>query len=118
VEAVFISDRSLVALSPFDGEVSWSHTLSDQPLGTSPSPVVAGDLLLASSTQVGGVGVKLSHAEGKTTPAEAWKNLDLSGYFSTPVRKSCACNWPTEPAYFFSPGPTGRKEGMFTTRVT
>jgi outer membrane protein assembly factor BamB len=85
VEAVFINGRSLVALNPFDGEVSWEHALSDQPLGTSPSPVVAGDLLLASSAKAGGVAVKLTHAEEKTTPAEAWKNADLIGYFSTPV---------------------------------
>jgi outer membrane protein assembly factor BamB len=85
LEAVFINNRSLVALNPFDGEVSWEHPLSDQPLGTSPSPVVAGDLLLASSADGGGVGVRLTHEGGKTTAAEAWKNADLSGYFSTPV---------------------------------
>ena len=85
LEAVFINGRSLVALNPFDGEQSWEQVLSDQPLGTSPSPVVAGDLLLASSTKAGGVGVLLTHADGKTTTAEAWKNADLTGYFSTPV---------------------------------
>jgi len=85
LEAVFINGRSLVALNPFDGELAWEQVLSDQPLGTSPSPVVAGDLLLASSTKAGGVGVRLTHAEGKTTAGEAWKNADLTGYFSTPV---------------------------------
>jgi outer membrane protein assembly factor BamB len=85
LEAVFVNNRSLVALNPFDGEVSWEHPLSEQPVGTSPSPVVAGDLLLASSAYQGGVGVRLTHQDGKTTAAEAWKNADLSGYFSTPV---------------------------------
>jgi len=85
VEAVFVNSRSLVALNPFDGGVSWEHTLSDMPLGTSPSPVVAGELLLASSTKTGGVAVQLSHADEKTSTAEAWKNPELSGYFSTPV---------------------------------
>jgi outer membrane protein assembly factor BamB len=85
LEAVFVNARSLVALNPFDGEVSWQHALSDMPLGTTPSPVVAGDLLLASSNKAGGVGVKLSHADEKTSAAEAWKNADLTGYFSTPV---------------------------------
>jgi outer membrane protein assembly factor BamB len=85
LEAVFINNRSLVALNPFDGAVSWEHALSDQPVGTSPSPVVAGDLLLASSAYEGGVGVQLTHQDGKTTTAEAWKNANLSGYFSTPV---------------------------------
>jgi outer membrane protein assembly factor BamB len=85
LEAVFINGRSLVALNPFDGSLSWEHSLSDEPLGTSPSPVAAGDLLLASCTKAGGVGVKLSHEEGKTSPSAAWKNADLAGYFSTPV---------------------------------
>jgi outer membrane protein assembly factor BamB len=85
LEAVFINNRSLVALNPFDGAVSWEHALSEQPVGTSPSPVVAGDLLLASSAYEGGVGVRLTHKDGKTTAAEAWKNANLSGYFSTPV---------------------------------
>ena len=85
LEAVFINNRSLVALEPFDGAVSWEHPLSEQPVGTSPSPVVAGDLLLASSAYEGGVGVRLTHQDGKTTAAEAWKNANLSGYFSTPV---------------------------------
>ena len=85
LEAVFINNRSLVALNPFNGEVSWEQPLSDQALGTSPSPVVAGDLLLASSADHGGVGVQLTHADGKTTAAEAWKNADLTGYFSTPL---------------------------------
>jgi outer membrane protein assembly factor BamB len=85
LEAVFINNRSLVALNPFDGTVSWEHALSEQPIRTSPSPVVAGDLLLASSAYEGGVGVQLTHQDGKTTTAEAWKNANLSGYFSTPV---------------------------------
>jgi outer membrane protein assembly factor BamB len=81
LEAVFINNRSLVALNPFNGEVSWEQPLSDQALGTSPSPVVAGDLLLASSADHGGVGVQLTHTDGKTTAAEAWKNADLTGFF-------------------------------------
>jgi outer membrane protein assembly factor BamB len=85
LEAVFVNGRSLVALNPFDGEVSWEFPLSDEPLGTSPSPVVAGDILLASSIKAGGVGVKLTHADEKTTATGAWKNADLTGYFCTPV---------------------------------
>ena len=39
LEAVFVNGRSLVALDPFDGSVSWEYVLSDQALGTTPSPV-------------------------------------------------------------------------------
>src|SRR5262249_18917963 len=36
LEAVFVNGRSLVALNPFDGAVSWEYALTDQPLGTTP----------------------------------------------------------------------------------
>jgi outer membrane protein assembly factor BamB len=85
LEAVFVNARSLVALNPFDGEVSWEHPLADQVLGTVPSPVVAGDLLVASSMKAGSVAVQLTHKDERTVPAGAWKNADLTGYFCTPV---------------------------------
>jgi outer membrane protein assembly factor BamB len=85
VEAVFVNGRGLVALNPFDGEVSWEFPLADEPVRTAPSPVAAGDLLLASTMKAGGVGVKLTHDAGKTTAAGSWKNADLTGYFCTPV---------------------------------
>ena len=56
-----------------------------KPLGTTPSPIVAGDLLMVSSAKAGGVAVQLNPAEDKTMATAAWKNPDLAGYFSTPV---------------------------------
>ncbi len=85
LEAVFVNGRSLVALNPADGSVSWDCVLSDQPLGTTPSPVVSGDLLLVSSNKLGGLAVKLTVEEDKVTPSSAWKNENLTGYFSTPT---------------------------------
>lgn len=85
LDAVFVNGRSLVGLNPFDGGVSWEHVLAEKPFVTSPSPVVAGDLLLASSAEGGGVAVSLTHANEQTTTAEAWKNPELTGYFSTPL---------------------------------
>jgi outer membrane protein assembly factor BamB len=85
LEAVFVNGRSLVALNPFDGAVSWEYALTDQSLGTTPSPVAAGDVLLVSSNKTGGFGVKLNVESEKLTPSSAWKNPDLSGYFATPV---------------------------------
>jgi len=84
-EAVFVTPTGLVGVSPFDGETSWEYTLSDQPFGTAPSPVRAGDLLLASSDRTGSVGIKLAFADGKLTATRSWTNPELSGYFSTPV---------------------------------
>jgi outer membrane protein assembly factor BamB len=85
LEAVFVNGRSLVALDPFDGRVSWEYALTDQALGTTPSPVAAGDLLLVSSNRTGGFGVKLAVEGEKLSPSSAWKNADLTGYFATPV---------------------------------
>ncbi len=85
LEAVFVNGRSVVALNPADGSISWDYVLSDQALGTTPSPVVSGDLLLVSSNKVGGHAVKLTVDEGKITPVSAWKNEELTGYFSTPT---------------------------------
>ena len=85
LEAVFIDGRSLVALNPFDGSISWQHPLTDQTVGTAPSPVVAGDLLFASTMRAGGIAVQLTQKDDKMVPAGAWKNPELTGYFCTPV---------------------------------
>jgi outer membrane protein assembly factor BamB len=85
LEAVFVDGRSLVALNPFDGSISWQQPLTDQTVGTAPSPVVAGDLLLASTMRAGGIAVQLTQKDDKMIPASAWKNPDLTGYFCTPV---------------------------------
>jgi outer membrane protein assembly factor BamB len=85
VEAVFVTPTGLTALTPFEGEVSWEFTLTDQPFGTAPSPIRAGDLLLTSSDRGGSVAVQLSFAEGKLTATKGWQNPGLSGYFSSPV---------------------------------
>jgi outer membrane protein assembly factor BamB len=84
-EVVFVTPTGLVGITPFDGEVSWEYTLSDQPFGTAPSPVRAGDLLLTSSDRTGSVGVQLAFNDGKLSATKSWGNPDLSGYFSTPV---------------------------------
>jgi hypothetical protein len=82
---VFVTPTGLAGITPFDGEVSWEFTLSDQPFGTAPSPVRAGDLLLTSSDRTGAVGVQLAFEEGKLSVRKNWSNPDLVGYFSTPV---------------------------------
>lgn len=84
-EAVFVTATGLAAVTPFDGLASWDFTLSDQPFATAPSPVRAGDLLLASSDRTGTVGVQLAFADGRLTASKSWSNLELTGYFSTPV---------------------------------
>ena len=85
LEAVFVNGQGLVALNPFDGAVSWEFAVADQPLIAAPSPIVAGSILLTSSTATGGVGVKLAVEPDRLTATRAWVNPDLTGYFATPV---------------------------------
>jgi outer membrane protein assembly factor BamB len=85
LEALFVNGRSLVALDPFDGSISWEYALTDQPLGATPSPVAAGEILLVSSNKTGGFGVRLAVDGEKLVASSAWKNEDLTGYFATPV---------------------------------
>ena len=85
LEAIFVDGRSLVALNPFDGSISWQQPLADQTVGTAPSPVIAGDLILASTMRAGGIAVQLNQKDDKMVPSGAWKNADLTGYFCTPA---------------------------------
>src|SRR5207248_7442404 len=49
------------------------------------TPVKAGDLYVAASVTAGAVGVRVTDEGGKLTPEAAWKNAQLTCYFSTPV---------------------------------
>jgi outer membrane protein assembly factor BamB len=84
-EAVFVTARSVVAVNPADGSLAWEFPLADQPLGTSPTPVVAGGLVLTSSMKNGTVALRVALKGGKLRAAEAWRNPALTCYFATPV---------------------------------
>jgi outer membrane protein assembly factor BamB len=84
-QAVFLTGASVASLNPADGSVYWRFPLVDRLLESSTTPIRAGDILLASSITYGSVGLKLTTKDGKPAVEEAWKNKELTSYFSTPV---------------------------------
>jgi outer membrane protein assembly factor BamB len=83
-DAVFMTTLRVVGLSPLDGSVSWEFPLPFQPGGTSPTPVVAGDLVVTSTMSNGTTAIRLAAGE-KVTAEKAWQGKDLAGYFSSGV---------------------------------
>jgi outer membrane protein assembly factor BamB len=84
-QIVFLTQQGLRGLAPADGKKLWEFPLVDRLNESSTTPVVAGDLLLASSITYGMVGLKLEKKDGKTTATQVWKNPKLTCYFSTPI---------------------------------
>jgi outer membrane protein assembly factor BamB len=80
---VFLTGKRLVAVSPKDGSVTWEFPLVDKLAESSTTPVLAGDVMFASSITYGGVGLKL---ESPTKLGEKlWHDENLTCYFSTPI---------------------------------
>ena len=84
-QVVFLTGASVASLNPADGSVYWRFPLVDRLMESSTTPIRTGDLLLASSITYGSVGLKLQEKDGKSAAVEAWKNKELTSYFSTPV---------------------------------
>jgi outer membrane protein assembly factor BamB len=81
---LFLTQAGLRALAPEDGKLLWEFPLMDRLNENSTTPVRAGNFLLASSITQGMVGLDLSQRD-KGTPKVAWRNKDLTCYFSTPI---------------------------------
>jgi hypothetical protein len=81
-QAIFLTAAGLVSVAPADGKVFWQIPLVDKLAESSTTPVVAGDMLFASSITVGGIGVKLSPGP---KAEQKWMKPELNCYFSTPV---------------------------------
>jgi outer membrane protein assembly factor BamB len=84
-QIVFLTQQGLRGLSPRDGKKLWEFPLVDKLNESSTTPVVVGDILLASSVTYGMVGLKLESKGGKHTATQLWKNPKLTCYFSTPI---------------------------------
>jgi outer membrane protein assembly factor BamB len=82
-DVVFMTTLRLVGLNPLDGTLNWEFPLVFQPAGTSPTPLVASNLLFTSTMTNGTTAVKLEAKDDKITPERAWQEKNLSGYFST-----------------------------------
>jgi outer membrane protein assembly factor BamB len=84
-QVVFLTAAGVVSLNPTDGTPYWNFPLKDRLLESSTTPVLAGDILIASSITYGSAGLRLSAVDGKPGATEAWKNPQLTSYFTTPV---------------------------------
>jgi outer membrane protein assembly factor BamB len=84
-QAVFLTQQSVVGLSPGDGSLLWRIPLKDELLESSTTPALCGHLLMASSITFGSVGLKLATMDDKPGANQLWKNPALTCYFATPV---------------------------------
>jgi len=82
---ICLTQKRLVGLSPKTGELFWEFPFQDVLAESSTTPVLIGDLLIASSVTLGSVGLKMFEKDGKPAVEQAWKNPALTCYFSTPV---------------------------------
>jgi outer membrane protein assembly factor BamB len=84
-QAVFLTGKGLESLRPKDGELLWQFPFPDGMNESATTPLRIGDLVVASTIMSGSVALKLESKDGKTAVKEAWKNPDLTCYFSTPM---------------------------------
>jgi outer membrane protein assembly factor BamB len=81
-DAVFMTTLRVVGLNPLDGSLTWEYPLPFQPGGTSPTPLVAGELVITTTTQNGATAIRPA---GKAEADPAWRAAGVRGYFSTGV---------------------------------
>jgi outer membrane protein assembly factor BamB len=84
-QLVFLTGENVLSLNPANGMLHWKFPFVDELSESSTTPVRAGDLLLASSITAGSVGLRLGTKDDKPTAEKAWKNDELTCYFSTPI---------------------------------
>src|SRR5262249_24954759 len=85
-QLVFFTQKGLRGLAPADGKELWSFPFQDKLNESSSTPVLAGDLVLASSIKSGMVGLKVTKdKDGKWAASQVWKAPKLTCYFSTPM---------------------------------
>jgi outer membrane protein assembly factor BamB len=84
-DVVFMTPLRVVGLDPLDGTLRWEHAMSFQPAGTSPTPAIVGDKLVASTQAHGAVAVKVGKKDDKPSAEAAWQNKDAKSYFTSGV---------------------------------
>jgi outer membrane protein assembly factor BamB len=84
-DVVFMTPLRLVGLDPLDGTLRWEHPMVFQPAGTSPTPIAAGDRMIADTQAHGAVAVRISEKEEKAAAQAVWQNKEAKGYFSSGV---------------------------------
>ena len=84
-QMIVLTQTGLASLSPRNGAVNWQHPFKDRLNESSTTPLLVGDLLIASSVTLGSVALRMTERNGRPAAEQVWKNADLNCYFSTPV---------------------------------
>ncbi|HTU21759.1 MAG TPA: PQQ-binding-like beta-propeller repeat protein [Gemmataceae bacterium] len=84
-DAVFMTPLRIVGLDPLDGSLRWEHPMVFQPQGTSPTPIVIGDKIVASTQAHGAVAVQVGKKDEGLAASAAWQNKEAKSYFSSGV---------------------------------
>ena len=82
-DVVFQTPLRLVGVNPLDGTLNWEHPMTFQPSGTSATPVVCGDRIVAGTIDAGVTAVQVAADGEKVKTTEEWRNKDYTVYFSS-----------------------------------
>jgi outer membrane protein assembly factor BamB len=80
-----MTNSSIVGVNPKDGAELWSIPFPDEWQENIVTPVWTGTHLIVAGTRQGTHAFALQQSGGKWQATEAWKNLDVSMYMSSPV---------------------------------
>ncbi|MFO0822500.1 MAG: PQQ-binding-like beta-propeller repeat protein [Gemmataceae bacterium] len=83
-QLLFLTGSNLRALSA-SGEKLWEVPFKDKLNESSTTPIMAGDVVVASSVTAGSIAERVSKKDGKVSTESVWKDPKLTCYFSTPV---------------------------------
>jgi outer membrane protein assembly factor BamB len=84
-QAIFLTGKGIVSVSPAGGSVFWQHPFQDKLAESSTTPVVLGDTLFVSSVTLGGTALKLDNSQAIPKAKELWMKKEWHCYFSTPA---------------------------------
>jgi outer membrane protein assembly factor BamB len=84
-DVVLMTPLRVLGLDALDGALRWEHAMVFQPQGTSPTPLVLGDRIVASTQAHGAVCVHVTSDGERQSAAEAWQNSAAKSYFSSGV---------------------------------
>ena len=84
-QIVTMTDKAVVGVAVADGKELWKIAFPDEWNENIVTPVVAGDILVVSGVRKGTLGYKITKSGATFTPTQAWQNIELSMYMSSPI---------------------------------
>ena len=84
-QLVTMTDKAVVGVELATGRQLWTIPFPDEWNENIVTPVVAADLLVVSGIRKGTIGYRIAKNGAAFAATEAWKNMDLPMYMSSPV---------------------------------